>query len=179
MRMSRYWITGCMALVLLAAGQSASRAEPESARRGWITRSSRFSVDETIDRIEKAAQARGIAVFAKVGSPSAASAEAPMAPGERVLRGDAMATPILEGAAASSTVLVLAADDVGTPVLQPADSARIELPLQIRVEQGPDGRTLVAVNDSTYLAEQGGAPPDVLSNVAGLPGLIDSALGRG
>lgn len=178
--MSRYWITGCMALVLLAAGQSTSRAEPEAARRGWITRTSRFSVDETIDRIEKAAQERGIAVFAKVGAGSAGvPSDRPLAAGgeDPAL---AMASAAADGdAPVASAVLVLAADEVGTPVLQPANSARIELPLQIRVERGPDGGTVVAVNDSVYLAEQGGAPPDVLSNVAGLPGLIDSALGRG
>ncbi|WP_374592549.1 hypothetical protein [Aquabacterium sp.] len=179
MHMSRYWITGCMALVLLAAGQSVSRAEPEEARRGWITRSSRFSVEETIDRIEKAAQERGIAVFAKVGGPDGASAEPSRAEGGRHPSADAAVAGGHDEPAAAHTVLVLAADDVGTPVLQPANSARIELPLQIRVERGPDGGTLVAVNDSVYLAEQGGAPPDVLSNVAGLPGLIDSALGRG
>jgi uncharacterized protein (DUF302 family) len=181
MRMSRYWITGCMALVLLAAGQSPSRAEPDSARRGWITRTSRFSVDETIAKLEQAAQARGMAVFAKLGgSPAALAGEmAAVVPSEAALtsaqadEGGTLASQVLP------QVLVLAADDTGTPVLQPAHTARIELPLQIRVEQAPDGRTLVAVSDSVYLAEQGGAPPEVLSEVAALPGLIDSALGRG
>ncbi len=161
--MSRYWISGGMALVLLAAGQASGRAESDSARRGWITRTSRFSVDETVAKLERAAQERGIAVFAKVdnrvpapvGSQAATSDQSP-----------------------ASQVLVLSADDSGTPVMQSESRARIELPLQIRVEQGPDGRTVVAVNDSAYLAEQGGAPSDVLSNVAALPGLIDSALGR-
>lgn len=161
--MSRYWITGCMALVLLAAGQTPSRAESESARRGWITRTSRYSVDETIDKLEKAAHERGIAVFAKVDNrPATANPSATVADGE----------------ASGSQVLVLGPDDTGTPVMQSENRARIELPLQIRVERGPDGRTVVAVNDSAYLAEQGGAPSDVLSNVAALPGLIDSALGR-
>lgn len=163
MRMSRYWISGCMALVLLAAGQTPGRAESDSARRGWITRTSRFSVDETMAKLERAAQERGIAVFAKVDNRT------PAALGGEAATGDHQP---------ASQVLVLSADDAGTPVMQSESRARIELPLQIRVERGPDGRTVVAVNDSAYLAEQGGAPSDVLSNVAALPGLIDSALGR-
>lgn len=163
MRMSRYWISGCMALVLLAAGQASGRAESDSARRGWITRTSRFSVDETVAKLERAAQERGIAVFAKVDN------RVPAPVGSQAATSDQLP---------ASQVLVLSADDSGTPVMQSESRARIELPLQIRVEQGPDGRTVVAVNDSAYLAEQGGAPSDVLSNVAALPGLIDSALGR-
>lgn len=164
MRMSRYWITGCMALVLLAAGQTPGRAESESARRGWITRTSRYSVDETIAKLEQAAQEHGLTVFAKVDSR------------QPIERG-ASSVPSV-AAAPSSQVLVLSPDDAGTPVMQSASPARLELPMQIRVERGPDGRTVVAVNDSAYLAEQGGAPPDMLSGVAALPGLIESALGR-
>ncbi len=164
MRMSRYWISGCMALVLLAAGQASGRAESDSARRGWITRTSRFSVDETMAKLERAALERGISVFAKVDNNRAPAA----------LGGEAVAGEHRP----ASQVLVLSTDDAGTPVMQSESQARIELPLQIRVERGADGRTVVAVNDSSYLAEQGGAPSDVLSNVAALPGLIDSALGR-
>lgn len=166
MRMSRYWITGCMALVLLAAGQASGRADSESSRRGWITRTSRYSVDETIEKLEQAAQERGIVVFAKLDNPSGAVRR------EEFAATDTRTSPVL------SQVLVLAPDDEGTPVMQADGSrARLELPLQIRVEQGPDGQTVVAVNDSAYLAEQGEAPPEMLSNVAALPGLIDSALG--
>lgn len=160
MRMSRYWITGCMALVLLAAGQTPGRAESESARRGWITRTSRYSVDETVAKLEQAAQEHGLTVFAKVDGRQPSKT------------GTAVAS-----SGVASQVLVLSPDEAGTPVMQSASPARLALPMQIRVERGPDGRTVVAINDSAYLAEQGGAPPDMLNDVAALPDLIESALG--
>lgn len=151
---SRFWMTGCTALVLLAAGQTGLRAaeDEDSSRRQGVTLSSGYPMDETLARIARQARQEGLAVVAQV--------EAPGGP----------------AGTAGPRVLVLGDDAQRTPVLQGQPHHRLALPLQVVVLPLADGRTQVAVDDAAYWSSQPVVPGEVVQQVASLPLLIQSAL---
>lgn len=146
----RYWVTGCMAVVML------SLTEARAQSSGLITRASRFSVKETLQRIEEVATARGLTIFARIDHA-----------GEASRAGQAMRP---------TQLLVLGNPKGGTPVMQAAPSAAIDLPLKVLVAERADGTTEVTINDSRWLADRHGVPSDLVKNVSALPGLLDAAL---
>ncbi|MFZ5521108.1 MAG: hypothetical protein ACOZD0_07880 [Pseudomonadota bacterium] len=149
---SRFWMTGCTALVLLAAGQMPSAAEEDSSRRHAVTLTSGYPVDETLERIVRQARNQGLAVVARL--------DAPTSPAD----------------AAGRRVLVLGDEAQRTPVLQGQPHNRLALPLQVVVGPAPNGGTQVAVEDAAYWSSQPVVPGEVVERVAALPTLIESAL---
>ena len=147
---SRFWMTGCTALVLLAAGDAQPPADEGSSRRQAVTLASGYPVDETLERIVRQARHQGLAVVARLDAPSDAAA------GRRVL--------VLGGAAPRTPGLH------GQPAHAPAPPAR--------GGQAPpgDGRAEVAVDDAAYWQQQPVVPGEVVARVAALPTLIESAL---
>jgi uncharacterized protein (DUF302 family) len=141
----RYWLTGGVAAVLAAASQTPPRAEEV---RG--SRSSRFSVKETIERIEQQARHDGMPVFARFTA--------------------------LPG---TSCLLVLGSDDEHTLVLQHSPDAELALPLTVSVGPGHGGGAEVQFTDPGWVADHDGLPADLLARVAALPAMIDAALAAG
>ena len=146
----RYWVTGCMAVVML------SLTEARAQSNGLITRASRFSVKETLQRIEATATARGLTIFARIDHG-----------GEAARAGLSMR---------ATQLLVLGNPKGGTPVMQAAPSAAIDLPLKVLVAEKADGTTEVSINDGRWLAERHGLPSELVKNVSALPDLLDAAL---
>jgi len=149
----RYWITGGLAAVLAAVSQASMALDTRSSR------SSRFSAEETVERITETARRQGVPVFARWSAPAA-------------LRGQ-------PGAQQMRFVLVLGSDDAHTPVLQSAPGASLALPLTLHVASREGGGAEVGFTDLDWLDAYEGLPPDLLAQVAALPGLLAAALDSG
>lgn len=170
MRMTRYWMSGCMALVLLAAGrwpQAAEREDAEQSGRGWVTITSKHSLDRTVKQLERAARAQGLPVVADV----AADATGKGKDGRVATRASRNGT---------GRVLVLGRTDGHTPVVQQAgDASPVDLPLRVLLTSLPDGSTRVMFADPGQLADQSGLPEDIRHDLAALPRVVTAALQPG
>ena len=163
MKLSRYWMTGCMALVLLVAGRSASAVDRDEndpdERHAMITASSSQPLDETLRRLQTAARRHGLEVMVNMAAA-----------------GDA--------AGQSERVLVLGHRDDGcTPVVQAASTGTHEgqwaLPMRLLVKTSADGATHITYGDPGALHASGELPPEMLRDVAALPSIVSAALKAG
>lgn len=141
----RFWMTGSVAVVVAASGVG----------RGVVTRalsrSSRFRLPETVQRIEACARKRGLYVFARFGQHARSHEED----------------------AGDSTFIVFESATGGTPVLMESPDARPELPLAVCVRSSAQGDTEVLFSGSDW---GGQLPPRVLRDLTELPVLVADAL---
>ncbi|MBC7701253.1 hypothetical protein, partial [Aquabacterium sp.] len=140
MRLKRYWMTGCMALVLMAAGRLPELRDSEDvadSKVGWVTLTSKHNLDDTVTKLMQAARSRGMLVLAKVS---------PQRPGGQ----DMSNAPAL--------VLVLGDTDGHTPVFQDTSNANPHLPMKVLVETQRDGSTTVSFHDGATLLSDADIP---------------------
>ena len=103
---------------------------------GLVTIPSRHRVQETIDRLEAEAKAKGMTVFARVDHAAGATASGmTLRPTELIIFGNAKA---------------------GTPLMQASQAIGIDLPLKALAWQDDAGRVWLAYNDPTWLAARHG-----------------------
>ena len=122
---------------------------------GLVDTPSRHSVDETVGKLEKILQAKGISLFALIDhSGEAAKAGMTMRPTRLLIFGNPRA---------------------GTPVMLAAPSSAIDLPLKILVWEDAQGKVWVTYNSSIYLQERHGIPPELLPNIAVIETLATKA----
>jgi uncharacterized protein (DUF302 family) len=141
-----------------AAGSAAPAAPSAAATspNGITALPSRFSVAETIDRVEKTAKARGITVFARVDhSGEADKAGLKLRP---------------------TQLLILGNPKAGTPVMAASQSAAIDLPLKVLAWEDASGKVWVGFNSGAYLKERHQIPDDLVKNVAAIGGIVAAAL---
>jgi uncharacterized protein (DUF302 family) len=113
---------------------------------GIVTKRSRSSVDETVEELERALQAKGVTIFAIIDhSGEAAKVGMTMRP---------------------TKLLVFGSPKAGTPLMLAAPSIAIDLPLKILVWDDDQGRTLVSYNSPQYLQRRHGLPQELLQNIA-------------
>ncbi|EML5470862.1 DUF302 domain-containing protein [Pseudomonas aeruginosa] len=112
-------------------------ASAAGAADGLITVQSPYSAKETIGRFETAAKSRGIHIFLRLDH----------AEGAKKIGKDLRPTELL----------VFGNPQGGTPLMQCAQSAGIDLPLKALAWQDKDGRVWLAYNDPKYLAARHGA----------------------
>ena len=146
----RFWMTGCVAVVLAAVGGTRVVA----AERSLQSTASRYDVVETVERIEACARQHGLGVFARMAEPASASTIAP------------------EFSRGQHAVIVFASGQGGTPVLMTAANARPDLALMLYVRDGPSGGVEVLMPNEDW----SGLPPDVAHDVAELPRVVAEAL---
>ncbi len=157
MRLSRYWMTGCMALVLLAAGRwpmQGERDDTELERRGWVTVSSPLSADEAVRKLKQAASRFGMPVMAQMRPSSAVGHRGEFDP----------------------QVLVLGSSDGHTPIVQAEASSPMDVPLKVLVRSMPDGSSQVMYSSARVWSSQADVPPELLQDMAALPKVVQSAL---
>ena len=139
-----------LAAFAVAAGNACA------ADSGLVVRPSKYSVNETVEKIEAAAKARGLVIVARIDHA-----------GEAQKAGLTMKPTIL---------ILIGSPKAGTPVMQAAPSAAIDLPLKALVAEAAGGATTVTINDPAYLKARHGLPDELLKNVSGLGPLLDAAL---
>jgi uncharacterized protein (DUF302 family)/uncharacterized membrane protein YidH (DUF202 family) len=113
---------------------------------GIVRTPSRHSVDETVERLKAALQAKGVTLFALVDhSGEAAKAGLTMRP---------------------TKLLIFGSPKAGTPLMLAAPSVALDLPLKILVAEDADGRVWMSYDRPEYLAKRHGVPAELLPNVA-------------
>lgn len=142
----RYWRTGGIATVMAAATQQAP-APPALS----VSQRSPYSLQETVERLRRAAPQHGLHVYAHLAS--------------------------LQGGR-RGTLLVLGGADDETPVLQQGFDAALQLPLSMRIEPRGDGAAEVRYVDGVQLAALDGLPSALHDQVAALAGLVAATLER-
>lgn len=153
MKNPRYWMTGSMALVTLAARQLADGPMRGRSSRPTWSQPSCFSVETTVGRIVTAARDRGLGLFASVEADA--------------------------GSGRQHRVLVLADDSGVTPVAQDIWSdSEIDFPLEVSISELDDGTSLVTVLDARAMDDPEELPERVVQHISSLPHLIESALTR-
>ena len=95
-------------------------------------------VEMTIDRLEAAAKARGLVIFARVDHAAGARSVG------RTLR--------------PATVLIFGGPQGGTPFMECAQTIGIDLPLKALAWQDESGQTWLGYNEPQYLAARHGVP---------------------
>ena len=127
--------TLALTVALLA---SLGAAVPAAAADGLIEAKSAHPAAETMNRFEESAKQRGLKVFARIDhAAGAASVGKTLRPTE---------------------VLIFGNPQGGTPLMECAQSAGIDLPLKALVWEDAQGQVWLGYNDPAWLARRHGAP---------------------
>jgi uncharacterized protein (DUF302 family) len=127
-----------------------------SSGNGLIQVASRYSVDETVQRLEAAFAEKGLQVFAVIDHSGAA---------EKV------------GLKMRPTKLVIfGSPKGGTPLMVVAPSLAIDLPLKALVAEDAAGKVSVTYNDPEYLRDRHSVPGELIKNLAGAGVVIGKAV---
>jgi uncharacterized protein (DUF302 family) len=135
-----------MASTQVHAGESA----------GTVTFQSRYSFDDTVQRLLAAMASHGIKVFASIDQ-----------------RAEALAAGL---SMPPTTLLLFGNPKAGTPVMLAKLSSGIDLPLKALVIEPEPGRVEVVVNTAAYLIERHALPASLLASLAPAERLIAAAL---
>ena len=123
---------------------------------GIVTKPSPYSTIKLVERLQEILQSRGLALFAHINHSEEA---------RRV--GLEMQ---------EAHVLIFGNPKAGTPLMIASPLVALELPLKVLVWQGSDGRTWVSYTSSDYLTTRYSIPHELIGNIAGIDGVVDSAL---
>jgi uncharacterized protein (DUF302 family) len=123
---------------------------------GIISKPSKYSVPETLHRLETILTSKGIKVFAQVDhSGEAEKAGLNMPPTQLLIFGNPKG---------------------GTPVMLAAPTAAIDLPWKALAWQDAAGQVWLSYNDAAYIQKRYGLGDDVMKPLAGLAAVIEQAL---
>jgi uncharacterized protein (DUF302 family) len=123
---------------------------------GIVDLPSRYSVPETLARLQAILKEKGITVFALIDhSGEAEKAGLKMRP---------------------TQLLIFGSPKGGTPLMVAAPRLAIDLPLKALAWQDEQGRVWLSSNSPEYLQERHGFPVDLLKNIAGISTLMQKAV---
>jgi uncharacterized protein (DUF302 family) len=123
---------------------------------GLVTLPSRYSVEETIARLEEILREKGVTVFECVDhSGEAEKVGLKMRP---------------------TQVLIFGNPKGGTPLMVAAPSVAIDLPLKALVAEDEHGKVSLSYNSPEYLQERHGFPTELIKNIAGVAALLEKAV---
>ena len=123
---------------------------------GLVQVPSRYSVDETLQRLQSAFAEKNLHVFAIIDhSGEAEKVGLKMRP---------------------TKVVIFGSPKGGTPLMVAAPSLAIDLPLKALVAEAADGAVSVTYNSPEYLQQRHGVPADLIKNLAGAGAVIAKAV---
>jgi uncharacterized protein (DUF302 family) len=128
---------------------------PANSINGIVRIASQHSVAETVSKLEGMLRAKNVKIFAIVDH----SGEAEKA--GLKLR--------------NTKLLIFGSPKAGTPLMQAAPSAALDLPLKILVAEDPSGKVWVSYNSPAYLQERHHLPEDLLPNIGVIAALAGEA----
>jgi uncharacterized protein (DUF302 family) len=124
--------------------------------QGIIDLPSRYSVPETISRLQSILKESGVTIFALVDhSGEAAKVGLEMRPTQLLIFGNPKG---------------------GTPLMVAAPSCAIDLPLKALAWQDAQGGVWLSYNSPEYLQQRHGIPADLMKNIAGPATLLRKAV---
>jgi len=113
---------------------------------GLLQVASRYSVDETVKRLESVLAERGVWVFALIDhSGEAEKAGMKMRP---------------------TKLLIFGNPKSGTPLMVASPSLAIDLPLKALIAEDEGGKVWVSYNSPEYLQQRHGVPEELIKNIA-------------
>jgi len=122
---------------------------------GMVHLRSRYSFEETLQRIEAALQAKGLTIFCRIDhSGEAAKVGLQMRPAQ---------------------VLVFGSPAAGTPLMVASPTLAIDLPLKALVWEDEEVAVRVSYNSPEYLQQRHGVPEELIGNIAGAGTLLARA----
>jgi uncharacterized protein (DUF302 family) len=123
---------------------------------GLVRVASRYSVDESVERLKVIFAEKGLQVFAVVNhSGEAEKAGLKMLP---------------------TKVVIFGSPKAGTPLMVAAPTLAIDLPLKALVAEDESGKVWVWYNSPEYLQERHGVPAELVKNIAGAGMLVAKAV---
>jgi uncharacterized protein (DUF302 family) len=123
---------------------------------GLVQVASKYSVEETLRRLEAAFASKGLQVFAVVDhSGEADEVGLEMRP---------------------TKVVIFGSPKAGTPLMVASPSLAIDLPLKALVAEDAGGKASVTYNSPEYLKERHGVPEELMKNLAGAGVVIAKAV---
>jgi uncharacterized protein (DUF302 family) len=124
--------------------------------RGIIDVPSRYSVPETLARLETILKEKAVTVFALIDhSGEAEKAGLRMRP---------------------TQLLIFGSPKGGTPLMVAAPRLAIDLPLKALAWQDERGQVWLSYNSPEYLQQRHGFPAELLKNIAGIGALIQQSV---
>lgn len=122
--------------------------------QGIIRKSSKHSVEETIEAIKEILAAKEIRLFAEIDhSGEAEKVGMKMHPTKLLIFGNPKA---------------------GTALMLAAPSSAIDLPLKILVSEDEGGQVWLSYNDAKYLQQRHGFPAELMSTAAIVEAIVDA-----
>lgn len=123
---------------------------------GLIRVASRYSIEETVRRLQAAFGEKGLQIFALIDhSGEAEKVGLKMPP---------------------TKLLIFGSPKGGTPLMVATPSLAIDLPLKALVAEDAQNKVTVSYNDPEYLRERHGFPAELTKNLAGAGALIAKAV---
>jgi uncharacterized protein (DUF302 family) len=127
-----------------------------AADNGIVSRPSRYSVQDTVDRLEAVVKAKGVTVFARIDhSGEAQKAGLTMRPTQLLIFGNPKA---------------------GTALMNAAPSVAIDLPLKALAWEDETGQVWLSFNSPAYLQRRHGLDDELVKRIAVVGVLVDEAL---
>jgi uncharacterized protein (DUF302 family) len=123
---------------------------------GIVDVPSRYSVPETLARLQSILKEKGVKVFALIDHS-----------GEAEKAGLAMRP---------TQLLIFGSPKGGTPLMVAAPRLAIDLPLKALTWQDEQGQVWLSYNSPEYLRERHGFPAELLKNIAGIAALVEKAV---
>ena len=123
---------------------------------GLVQVASKYSVEETLRRLEAAFASKGLQVFAVVDHSGEAD------------KGGLEMRP--------TKVVIFGSPKAGTPLMVASPSLAIDLPLKALVAEDAGGKASVTYNSPEYLKERHGVPEELMKNLAGAGVVIAKAV---
>jgi uncharacterized protein (DUF302 family) len=116
-----------------------------STSNGIIDILSHHTVDETVERLTKILDIKGVTLFALVDHSGEASKIGMKMP--------------------PTKLVIFGSPKAGTPLMLAAPSIAIDLPLKILVWEDAQGKVWTSYNSVDYLQQRHGLPQDLLANI--------------
>ena len=126
-----------------------------AADNGVISKPSRYTVSETIDRFEALAKSKGVSIFARIDHASEATKVGlTMRPAQLLIFGNPR---------------------VGTPLMNAAPESAIDLPLKVLAWEDSQGHVWLSYNSPEWLRQRHGLPDELMNGVAAVGTLVNQA----
>jgi len=126
-----------------------------ASAQGIIDVPSSHTVDQTVEKLRRILEAKGITLFALVDhSGEAAKVGMQLRP---------------------TKLLIFGSPKAGTPVMQAAPSIAIDLPLKILVWEDESAKVWVSYNAPDFLRDRHHVPAELMQNLAAAEGLAAKA----
>ncbi len=130
---------------------------PEESWNGIVSAPSRYSVHETVSRLERILESRGIKLFAIIDHSGEAEKAGLQMP--------------------NTKLLIFGSPKAGTPLMLAAPTIAIDLPLKILVWEDAESNVRISYNNPEFLRHCHNLPPGLEQTLAGVAKVVGEVTG--